>query len=374
MNGMDDGDLNLNVVNEAYGIRSDLYLDVLQVEPNAGANQIQDAFFERRNELVRLLADIDHAGDDLGMEWPRQHAERKIDAVVCAVRILGEPDLRLRYDDVRGERMRRSPSSSRRSRPHSENSQFRGTWGNMGLSQQGLLNISGVFMNSSTLCTDFFTSCRSDAEENEPPSWYARNQTAKANSSLRKLAPPPSHSSSIQKRNEMLNRGRTRRDTSLQPESLLRELTSSSLDGDASTQISNESTTFFHNVDDFENDESFFTVDDDESSAGGKQLTSSNLPSKRGVLDLLHEEILGVIDDMALSLEQVLNAFTLQEADIKAVVERIDKAKNQMATLRISKKFSRSKEKKASVTTTMTNQESLKDQKLHPSISRQREI
>jgi hypothetical protein len=118
MSVMEDGRPNLTVIDEAFGHHSDLYTDVMQVQPNAGPEQIQEAYFDRRDELFKLLADIDFAHDDdaaegNGTNGPmesitdshRRDAERKMDAVVCAVRILGDADLRLQYDDLRSERI-----------------------------------------------------------------------------------------------------------------------------------------------------------------------------------------------------------------------------------------------------------------------------
>jgi hypothetical protein len=395
MSVMDDGSLNLNVVNEAYGARSDLYMDVLQVQPNAGASQIQEAYFDRRNELFQLLADIDHTGDDSVMESHRQTAERKMDAVVCAVRILGDPDLRLQYDDVRTERTRHSPP--RRPRPHSEHVSRRfhsaaslrsdSVWENVDSSPPGLLNISGASMNDSTLYTDYSISSRSKgtadgtfltsptADEDDRSNRFTRSQLAKTNSSRKKLAPPPSYPSSKPPRNATVDRDRTRGGTSLQPISLLRKVTSSSLDGDASTQLSKESTNYYDDDDDFEEDETFYTLDDGESTTGGKPRTAS--ASKDGFLDRLRAEVLGAIDDTAMALEQVLNVFTLQEADIKAVMGRIDKAKRQMSTTHIfypsanpendetrdANKLSMSRGEKATETAPAMSSKSLKGRK-----------
>ena len=105
-------ELNLSVVNEAYGDHSDLYLHVLRVKPNAGSAQIQEAYFDRRNELFHILSQISRTGkendndNDDDQQQQQRNTERKMDAVVCAVRILGDPDLRLQYDDIRTERVR----------------------------------------------------------------------------------------------------------------------------------------------------------------------------------------------------------------------------------------------------------------------------
>jgi hypothetical protein len=105
---MDEGTPNLLVIDEAFGPSADLYVDVLGVQPNASTGQIQHSYFDRREELFRLLNDID--GDqeqDSITASHRFHAERKLDAVVVAMRILGDSKLRLEYDDMRFERLQK---------------------------------------------------------------------------------------------------------------------------------------------------------------------------------------------------------------------------------------------------------------------------
>jgi curved DNA-binding protein CbpA len=119
--------LDLAPINGAFGPKADLYRDVLGVKPNASPEQIQRSYFQRRNELFKLLSDLD--GDEAAdprttfssssssrvaaaatttttTAAKRESAERKMDGVVMAMRILGDPDLRARYDDVRADRLR----------------------------------------------------------------------------------------------------------------------------------------------------------------------------------------------------------------------------------------------------------------------------
>ena len=98
---LDDPAPNLEVIYQAFGEHSDLYKDVLQVKSSATAEQIQMAYFDRRSELFALLASIDseEEQDDITASH-RFHAERKMDAVVMAVRILGDVQLREEYDNV----------------------------------------------------------------------------------------------------------------------------------------------------------------------------------------------------------------------------------------------------------------------------------
>jgi hypothetical protein len=103
---MDQGTPNLLVIDEAFGPSADLYVDVLGVQPNASNGQIQHSYFDRREELFRLLNDIDEDQEQDSITTShRLHAERKLDAVVVAMRILGDSELRIEYDDMRFERL-----------------------------------------------------------------------------------------------------------------------------------------------------------------------------------------------------------------------------------------------------------------------------
>lgn len=50
------------------------------------------------------------------------------------------------------------------------------------------------------------------------------------------------------------------------------------------------------------------------------------------IIGRFKDEVFGAMEDTATSFAQVLNAFTLQEEDIRAVTKRIDKAARQMKT------------------------------------------
>jgi curved DNA-binding protein CbpA len=91
--------LDLKVIDDAFGMTCDLYTDVLQVSTDATQEEIQLAYFDRRSELFTLLAKIDSKPQSESMVSQRYKAERKMDSVVLAVRILGDPGLRSTYDD-----------------------------------------------------------------------------------------------------------------------------------------------------------------------------------------------------------------------------------------------------------------------------------
>uniref|UniRef100_A0A7S4ADR9 J domain-containing protein n=1 Tax=Pseudo-nitzschia australis TaxID=44445 RepID=A0A7S4ADR9_9STRA len=105
--------LDLQIIDETYGKNADLYEDVLRVPTTATQDEIQVAYFDRRSELFTILAKIDAAarGPQSGSSAflasigkRRYLAERKMESVVFAVRILTDPSLRIAYDKVRLER------------------------------------------------------------------------------------------------------------------------------------------------------------------------------------------------------------------------------------------------------------------------------
>ena len=97
--------LDLNVIDEAFGEYADLYSDVLRVDALATPEQIQLAYFDRRSELFTLLAKLDSKPQDKSTLRQRMDAERKMDSVVLAVRLLGSPEQRHAYDRLRKERL-----------------------------------------------------------------------------------------------------------------------------------------------------------------------------------------------------------------------------------------------------------------------------
>lgn len=111
--------LDLSLVDNAFGPKSDLYWDVLRVKPDASPKQIRRAYFQRRDELFKLLSDVDEeeAMFDLPMNRSsitnakRRDVDCKMNGIVMAIRILDDPVARQRYDSVRMDRLLR-PSAS----------------------------------------------------------------------------------------------------------------------------------------------------------------------------------------------------------------------------------------------------------------------
>jgi hypothetical protein len=104
--------LDLQVIDDTFGKNADLYEDVLRVPTTATQEEIQLAYFDRRSELFTLLAKIDAAmkgpqseSSSSMADQRRYKAEKQMDSVVFAVRILADPTLRISYDEIRPDRV-----------------------------------------------------------------------------------------------------------------------------------------------------------------------------------------------------------------------------------------------------------------------------
>jgi len=281
----------LDLIDEAFGPTADLYKDVLGVKPNVTAEQVQRAYFDRRNELFRLLADIDADEEqDSITASHRFHAERKMDAVVMAFRILGDPELRLQYDDLRVERVQRSSSpakavyydipegskASSKKKKHQRRSQHR----------------------------------RRNKEAPPPPSlpppqgYESYESEVSADERQRRTVTPDQDSS------RRSRRGKDKRQQQLRQEQQHPR--------QEEVNTTDEMTT------DDEQDETVFT------SATVDTALARRSYRAKGPLDALRHEVLGCIEDTSVSFEDVFSVFTLRDEDIRAVQGRIDKAKRQI--------------------------------------------
>lgn len=94
---MDDS--NWGLVDQAYGANADLYENVLRIAPTSSNTEITRAYFDRRNELFAILADLDASStlDDDILESQKHRAECRMKAVVFAGRVLGDALLRKDY-------------------------------------------------------------------------------------------------------------------------------------------------------------------------------------------------------------------------------------------------------------------------------------
>ena len=330
----DDYRPNLAVVDEAFGPGSDLYVDVLQVQPNAGTGQIHDAYFDRRNELFQLLADIDGDNEqDSITESHRRSAERKLDAVVCGIRILGDPDLRLQYDDMRTERLKAYHRNSPKRKPSAQRYSSRTVEDSTAPDDEvhGDRRQPPSSSNASAESSEFEEPHRSNLNELETPVPLQSRVRAPytSNSPQRSPQNPRVVSPEIPARRSQDKMKSARGSPQLQqPE---RTLSTSKRNPKVDESFDNEDFTAGSETilsEDGDEDETLYTYDDDVSVSESILRKTSQKP--KGILDRIRMEAIGACDDTARSFAQVCNVFTLQEADIRAVMGRIDKASRQL--------------------------------------------
>ena len=167
MSGFDECSTTMSVIDEAYGPHCDLYRDVLGVHSNATPEQMQHAYFHRRNELFQLLNSMEQDEQDSITDSHRFHAERKLDAVVTAMRILGDPELRIQYDDMRHERMKKGSNLQRNN--NNINPALRDFEDEPEMTRSTSTPKSALKNSNSTTNNRSVTSARSSARRSQPP-------------------------------------------------------------------------------------------------------------------------------------------------------------------------------------------------------------
>jgi hypothetical protein len=387
MSVMSNGNIDLSVAEAAYGKHCDLYRDVLQVHPKASAQKIQDAYFTRRKHLFQVLSHLEQSTEPRTKqsELKRRRAERKMDAVVSAVRILGDAELRVQYNEVRKRRPPQpqpamnnnnhssSDTTNKKRRAKQQSSSSSKPHHHQQTSSPELPSLHDT-SNSSTNITDEYSTSHeiSDDEEEEANGRGGRdkvttNHTAPTTPTAAPAAPlksalllstrsktrvafagpnnnknkdqiPPPQQPSSSKRRPVAAAAAGRK-----PPSSTRAASTAKSAVVADETESNGSASLLM-LSDTEDDEEedgeegttlcsatvYDDLDDDVVSSRGDRLLPDVPRPPEGLLDRVRMEFLGALDDTARSFEQVFNAFTLQEEDIDAVVRRIDKAKLQI--------------------------------------------
>mmetsp|Transcript_20896 Transcript_20896/g.45342 ORF Transcript_20896/g.45342 Transcript_20896/m.45342 type:complete len:322 (-) Transcript_20896:243-1208(-) len=305
--------LNLTSVNEAFGEKADLYTDVLGIKPNASTDQIQQAYFARRDELFHVLAQMDQRGVDANSQ-KRFNVERQMDGVVMALRVLGDPDARMRYDSIREERMGvvQEPGQI-----YPGNEVPLGTGTSLSTSTSG--EAIPVPRRPPKLKSALKTSKSMDEQHHHRTNLGELSATVANTRSVdfvdeTKDNGADADSDSTPEGPRLMNKGASR-SAAVRSKAVGQE----NLDGRQlrKTRSAPEPK----------------RRDDDEASLGSVGTlgtTLSILESRRGFFQVVKDEVMGAIDDTSRSVEQVFNVFTLQEDEINAVFGRIDKAKRQM--------------------------------------------
>lgn len=341
--------LDLKVIDDAFGKHSDLYEDVLQVATSATQEEIQLAYFDRRSELFTLLAKIDSKPQSDSMANQRFKAERKMDSVVLAVRVLGDPTLRAVYDHLRPERLRETTAvqqtlarrqlpAPRLVTPTSTAAASGFDDGNSEIYDSSILEESpSVEVETDSLPQVSPSSYRSPYRELREKKELPKNEPA------RKLAmkSSKSHKKKRHHNNDTNNGSGLMTSTSKDTES-----TEVMSDGDDNVVVPPSVQRKVKNLiednlsiamesrqeDDTLAAETMDTLSTTEKEAVQKSSGVFSCFSGSRILRKVSDEISGAFEDTLVSVDQVFNAFTLTDKDIKAVTKKIHKAKRQLDT------------------------------------------
>lgn len=364
---------NLEVIYQAFGEHADLYKDVLQVKSTATAEQIQMAYFDRRSELFALLASIDseEEQDDITASH-RFHAERKMDAVVMAVRILGDPQLRQEYDNVvvlrqTKKQPKEPPSGAIGASRASSNREPDGVYAGVGVAhghdvppspRRNTRNTRSPKRRSPKRRSRRISPSDNEASDdakntsdemmlhhqfhNQEPDYDfiratgskgSKSSSTKHRVSHKKKHQDHHHSSHAhhdgyhdrQRVDQSTDQSTLNQTIDTFPDSAVNFL-SPVLNDDAT--IESRRTWEEGTVEEGTVASDDWTRDTRDLARGGTS-TLSNV-TNQGFISRIQEEVAGTVEDTLVSFEQVLNVFTLQERDILAVMGRIDKAKRQL--------------------------------------------
>ena len=304
---------DLAVVDDAYGTFADLYSDVLRVSVVATHEQIQLAYFDRRSELFTLLAKIDTKEQTEEAVEERFQAERRMDAVVLAVRILGDTEQRLAYDKIRQERLLNRRRAAQGHLPGHE-PDIRATSALDSVDEQ---DDHKRGKRNSRRDRKRDTEVRSSGDKRDK---RKKAGSEKKSSRSENSASPP----------------RRPREPSKSQHKLSLDQSKETVDTEHMTEDDESprrAKGFRGNGDEDRQDADDATYQTEIASvasgrAEGKSDILSCITNSR-ILRSISDEISGACEDALVSVDQVFNAFTLTDKDIRAVTKRIDKAKQQ---------------------------------------------
>jgi curved DNA-binding protein CbpA len=351
---IEEGAPDLLVIDEAFGPSADLYVDVLGVQPNASPGQIQHSYFDRREELFRLLNEID--GDqeqDSITASHRFHAERKLDGVVVAMRILGDPKLRLQYDDMRYERMQGAPVDSGHSRELGRKLKSQARIQANSRSASNKTTIAGAGRSLESRAEEDFPQALEDIplrQRTSPPRTRLRSGSSTRRNKENKEAveavsvalnfsmdSTPSDEGGRKIKNDEAG-GNSRRKNKVKARVAVvspdQEMTTRQKKKQAKmakkerTQMDKESlldTSFDDTLD------TTFTFDEEKTALTfASQGTLATHVTETKFINQIATEITGTFEDTQAAFEQVFSVFTLRDEDIRAVTGKIDKAKREI--------------------------------------------
>jgi len=339
--------LDLQTIDDAFGKHSDLYEDVLQVAISANQEEIQLAYFDRRSELFTILAKIDAKPPSDVTLAQRFRAEKKMDAVVLAVRILGDPSLRASYDRIRPQRLQQTESL-----PPRQSSSYHQSSNNSPrlVTPTAGDDTSSDIYDTSAMGDD--TMAQESIENNHntsptpalnlPPREKARKDSTKrhsfSSSSNKNHHLHRAAASSSPKLSKKQNRHPKEPTDSLdvmtsEEDMVVKEKQRRRVASSRKKEVVLEEPSL--DLESRQEDDTLATVDTMSTHGLAVKKQSSGMFScitGSRFFRKISDEISGACEDTLVSVDQVFNAFTLTDKDIKAVTKKIHKAKRQLDT------------------------------------------
>jgi hypothetical protein len=333
-------DLDLTVVDKAFGKHADLYEDVLQVTTNASQEEIQLAYFDRRSELFTILAKIDAKPESESMVSQRYMAERKMDSVVLAVRILGDPALRVVYDRVRSKRLKEvsTPSSAKRRSSYQaprivtpaaaaedRNSDVYDTRAMEEIGEPVSVEVSVLDLSPGAVSPNHERKKRSKNHHKSP-----KHEKSKKGHSNMEDYPRPPHQYNHHDRYSF-------EDPDVKADALSEEEDNKRVDrrtkkSDVATPADDLSVATESRQEEDTVVDTLDSASAQEQDAVKKSSGMFSCITGSRIFRKISDEISGACEDTLVSVDQVFNAFTLTDKDIKAVTKKIHKAQRQLDT------------------------------------------
>ena len=328
---MPSGSLNLSAIDEAFGEKADLYRDVLRIKSNVSTDDVQQAYFSRRDELFQILAQMDQSG--VPSDSPQRYqVERQMDAVVMCLRVLGDPDARMQYDAIRRDRVVGRKVPAMHSRTNGSNT---GEEVPLGTSTSVSQSDKSSKSNSPRR-----RRLKSALKKNKSVDSHERSVTINKTNSVEYIGSAgesddfdyPDPSLALESRDEVSGPSKTSKTSRKENSAKLtrKGFESVKSTGSGSRMSTKRKTRKVTPPRDDSREFKTHKVDDDNASQGSFGTTFSAAQSRRTMLQVMKDELVGVFEDTSRSFEQVFGAFTLQDEEIQAVFGRIDKAKLQM--------------------------------------------
>ena len=369
----------MEITEVAYGPDADVYEDVLRVRQDASEEEIQSAFMDRRFELYEALQDASMLasrsvktknGKVLTLS-ERHFIEKKMDALIACFRMLSNPIRRGEYDSTLRSKKQQyrnlqdSPDDVTDSSVFADRSNILNSSLDRKETQPGTPNRSSPSTSGSTTRVLFpenenlFLTPNKDKDgfPTIPPKEPKRR--VQEDFKNKNLSSPAVLFDSLTLSNEDSLVSST---TSQHEGSAKSKITRNDENINISSSISvatkdskpnrHRKVKWSEDVVDNEDYDDKYSVDYDDidqpvegclgisracdhsNTAISKYLRSSGYENQAGFVDAVNDEITGAMADTMLAFSQVFSAFTIEDDDIDAFVETIDKAADDLDYIR----------------------------------------